>query len=1368
MSARHVIVGQAIHASERDALQFLVHSLPSHWAVFSNIDTPSGRVGGGTYEHDAIVVAPHGVFCIEIKGYAGRVTGNRDRWTLASGTVVASPLPLLLSKARALKGWLTGSDPSLNGVRVEGLVFLSAQDAVADLSGEFAAMVVTRGDVARVLLDTSWVQGVGLHGAVRAWVEKRLSDGMPPKPRPIPGYEMLQQLDAEHHAYELWLAKDQLTGAQRLLHVHLLQGAHQAEQQRRRRAAQREAMVYDKLKGASGVLGYFGHVGDDAGSALRFALAFEDTTPLLPLPTWLAAFKPGLQTRLEVACRIAAALAEVHARKVIHRRLHPGAVLVQPTAAPERVVLIEFETAKDASGMAPTVTTRAMTQPAHLCAAPEHIRRGVVDERTDLFSLGATLLFLLTDRPLFRSVDDVLRPFDLPAVVLDGLPYHADTQSIVHELLQPDPLARRVSARAVADRIAAKLRGDDNRDTALRQGLAVEDRYRLEEELGTGATAQTWRATDLRLQCPVVLKVLYAEHQEIAEREKQVLTQVQHPNLVVLTDSVTVLGRAALVLGFADGIGAELQAVAGDALSLGQFRTVATGLVGALAALHQVGWLHRDVKPQNIVLREVTSTCSPVLLDVGLAARVGLDTDLAVGTLRYKDPLVYSAGRWSVGNDLFAAGLVLYELATGTHAYGTDVPDAAVAPVLDAGLVPQDWPAPVRQRLVQWLGSVLSMDPGVRPASATAWLTGLEAALSAAPGPRELALADRLLPPAARPEHWLGDVQGLHKRALGAAARLGVRTVGQMLALDIKEAAQLPGVGIVAVGQLRQLLADVRERWPDWLPEPRNLTPLCLEMAADQQPLEAVQGLLDDLARERLLDAGIQTIGVLAQLPAEGLQDLAGLDPVQVDKIRRRLRRLAGVEGLPASAQELATAVQADVGPGWEALSMRFGLSGGEGLEAVEVAELLDVPLEELPNQMGLPLLLSASSAGQVLQCLVESALPPLGLAPEQAAAAALAARLPGLPIADALGWVRLFQVLREPRTAVDPPGQGWVGAEPWNEARLGTLRATVAAVTNWPPQPRSRVVQAVDGALDPVLRQFLAAHNLDAAAVLDALQDLGPACHQTAAGEFYTPPVQLDHAVLWLRGQQDELWNKPCSGDELLAHLHRRIEGLVETDLTRAAAAAGLVRDGDLWLDPDRLQTAAAEGAVVVDPGIRRERRHMGRLPPTVHHLADAIDSGGVRVVCTRPAEHRAVGAQLVKWLSEVVGTDRVRQLDVEAVLIAALQQDPKKWQLVPAFEAAVRQTWKWVEGDCRRALDAALADSKPGVITVLTDTALLGTLDLLPWMQAKYELGRGGRLGLLVLVVPGGVHEQRVRFNDTYALPYTPDMAAVLLEEH
>src|SRR5690606_17590139 len=98
---------------------------------------------------------------------------------------------------------------------------------------------------------------------------------------------------------------------------------------------------------------------------------------------------------------------------------------------------------------------------------------------------------------------------------------------------------------------------------------------------------------------------------------------------------------------------------------------------------------------------------------------------------------------------------------------------------------------------------------------------------------------------------------------------------------------------------------------------------------------------------------------------------------------------------------------------------------------------------------------------------------------------------------------------------------------------------------------------------------------------------------------------------------------------------------------------------------------------------------------------------------------------------------------------------------------EQAKEQDWGWAHEPVEAALERELGQLQRGTVTVLGEPALLGTLGLMHWLSGYYERARGGRHGLIVLAVPGGVHDNRVRLNERYNLPYTPDMAAVYLDD-
>ena len=129
---------------------------------------------------------------------------------------------------------------------------------------------------------------------------------------------------------------------------------------------------------------------------------------------------------------------------------------------------------------------------------------------------------------------------------------------------------------------------------------------------------------------------------------------------------------------------------------------------------------------------------------------------------------------------------------------------------------------------------------------------------------------------------------------------------------------------------------------------------------------------------------------------------------------------------------------------------------------------------------------------------------------------------------------------------------------------------------------------------------------------------------------------------------------------------------------------------------------------------------------------------------------------------------TNATLGLQLDRIVLQALK-DSEMWAYVPYQEQAQagRQDWSWAHAPIEAALEAELGSMDRNTVTVLADPALLGTLGLMHWLSGFYERARGGRFGLIVLALPGGVHDNRVRLNERYNLPYTPDMAAVYLDE-
>lgn len=1380
MPARHVPKGQPVHDAEARGLQALVRALPDNYWVFSNLELASDR-RGQTFEHDAIVLAPHAVFTVELKSWGGRVVGNRDRWTLAGGTVVQSPIPLILAKARVLKGRLQSRRRELGSVWVQGMVFLSAADATVQITRDFEDFVVNLDGLRKALTDPAWLgHPAPISPTQRRAIEDYLNDGRPPRVQDqLDDFRLVQRLAAEDRPFEAWLAeRTSLTRERRVLHAYTIDGDTEAERDRLRAHALREATLHGKLRGGPDVLRYDTYfvTRDDPQ---RIVLQFEDTTPLQPMDAWAKDRNPGLQARLTVAARLARAIAWVHEKGLVHRRLSPEAVLVSTEDAPVEIRLCAFELARDLTGVALTVTGSSLGDPTFRCAAPEVLKTGEATPRSDLFSLGATLVELFSGRPLFANVDEVLRPFVVPPLQINDRPCPRVLSELVTELVAVQPSERPRDAASVADRLDRALRELTHQPARaeLAPGTEIRQTYELIERLGRGATATTWKARQLQTDRLVVLKIADPEHAHYLQEEGRVLSAVHHPNLVWFNNVEPFEGGNLLVLEYVEGFTATLWAAAGDPLDPVRFLSVATGLLGALGALHQAGWVHRDVKPDNVMLTEIDAV--PKLLDVGLAARWPVDGDLAKGSIRYKDPLVYVENRWTPTNDLFSMSLVLYELLTGTHPFGGGPPEPNQRPTIQGDEFPESYEPSAVARLAKVFARALSPIAGERPKHAAAAIRELEQAIDEpavddqAQHAPVIASRSDSEPPGPVPDTLelgtpLADV-GLSTRAQGALARLGLSVVADLVGFDAASARGLPNVGSKTVRELRALSDEIERRWPH---QPRAehgpAERFYPALAEDVRPLDELGRELTPSIRESLVARGVFSIGDLAAMPPSALERLPFIGPGKLARLRSALRRLAGRERVPETLAELDELLKEELGERtWEALGQVFGLGDGIARSLAEAAAAVGVSRQRMSQIADLSPLRAEASWGHYLATLVSNTLPAAGFATLEVAAAGLSARLSGPAEGPStLGYARLAGVLlRLDARATEASDIDWVIRPPWTDERISGLQGRLASMGNWPPLPRADAEGRLWDATPLEIQRALVRWGADAAQLLDGLLKLSEDVLLDRVGGLYTPPVELSAAFRVLRPGLVPVADTAT----LLAEAHAAYHGVeisehVE-DVELAIERAGYRRQGDQWVDPARIEQAGKLNAPQVDSTIPTQRLALGHQPAVVATLASQVIRGGFRVVALAPAAHHTLSRRLATWLGENLGAEKVHFVAVDRLVIDALKASDL-WKFVPYLEARPNADWRMFHAELAAALDLAVGDARPGRITVLGQPSLLGPLGLMNWLSGFYERARGGKHGLVVLAVPGGIHEDRVCLNEKYNLPYTPDMAAVYLE--
>jgi serine/threonine-protein kinase len=284
-------------------------------------------------------------------------------------------------------------------------------------------------------------------------------------------------------------------------------------------------------------------------------------------------------------------------------------------------------------------------------------------------------------------------------------------------------------------------------------GDLLAGRYRIVAPLGKGGMGEVYRADDLTLGQPVALKFLPphldSDPERLARFRKEVATarRVSHPNACRVYDIGEHQGQTFLSMEYIDGEDlASLLSRVGR-LSEEKGVEIARQLCAAVAAVHDQGLLHRDLKPQNVML---DGRGKVRLTDFGLAAVAAEAADVRSGTPAYQAPEQLRGAAVSVQSDLFALGLVLYEVFTGRRAFLAQT-RGELAKVYQDGAAPSKPSShvsgldPAVERAVL---RCLERDPKDRPRSAYDVLAGLPggdllgAALAAGETPSPQLVAD--------------------------------------------------------------------------------------------------------------------------------------------------------------------------------------------------------------------------------------------------------------------------------------------------------------------------------------------------------------------------------------------------------------------------------------------------------------------------------------------------------------------------------------------------------------------------------------------------------------------------------------------------
>ena len=263
----------------------------------------------------------------------------------------------------------------------------------------------------------------------------------------------------------------------------------------------------------------------------------------------------------------------------------------------------------------------------------------------------------------------------------------------------------------------------------IEKQILIGGRYGLRDPLGSGGMAEVFLAHDEILERDVALKILkeqYADDEGFVERfrrEARSAASLNHPNIVRIYDwGGTENGEASYIaMEYAPGGTLEDRILEDGPLLPYKAVEVASQIAEALGFAHERGVIHRDIKPQNILLSALGDA---KVGDFGLA-RVASSTSLSqtslvVGTASYMSPEQAMGGPADPRSDLYSLGVVLYEMLTGELPYeGDSSVTIAVKHVMEPPRAPGEVNSEVPEGINALTQKLLAKDPGDRYTSAT-------------------------------------------------------------------------------------------------------------------------------------------------------------------------------------------------------------------------------------------------------------------------------------------------------------------------------------------------------------------------------------------------------------------------------------------------------------------------------------------------------------------------------------------------------------------------------------------------------------------------------------------------------------------------
>jgi serine/threonine protein kinase len=679
--AKVVPFGEPENELEREAIDLLRYRLPDDYVLFTNLEI---RQGLEIFEVDLILLTPHGLHVIDVKGTRGRIEIIDPKWHPENRQPFPSPVRKLRHHAKTLKSLICDANrvmSDLNRIYVQATVLVMHDVLIIDQSntreGDFVTYLDERGltylQNEDVIPDRALKNIRPFYPTIERAIRGKGSRKN--KPRIYRDWQIEDKLGGndrytEYRAREITMGVSGWTVRLRIYPIDpfLELGDRMAQQKLIAHALQ----AVRQLPPHANILGIQACFTSDENDCV---IQVTEDIPGQALQQHIKKQDINLEQKLAIFRGILHGLDHAHKHGVIHRNITPDTILI---AADGQVKLTGFDYARISANnstiahdIAEDLEEYAIYQAVECQSDPSK-----ASITSDLFSAGLVFYELLTGRPAFESIDQMhTQRAIFPVKASDRTPdLPSDIDHWLQKLCAYNSSDRFANAYAALDALVPLATLPTLDITNLPTEHILDDRYRVIRRLGRpGSFAVAYQVFDTLDETVQVIKLVTRDRRSVYERlqqEYRTLRRVpKHPYIVDTVWAGKLMdGTPFILFEYVEGQDVE-HLIESKSLSLEQAVEVAHQTALGLAHLHQHQVRHQDIKPSNLLLTNEGIR----IIDFNVAVIDSDETTISAGTRRYMPPdfkpSLNPSTSEKVDRDLYGLGIVFYECVTGHYPF---------------------------------------------------------------------------------------------------------------------------------------------------------------------------------------------------------------------------------------------------------------------------------------------------------------------------------------------------------------------------------------------------------------------------------------------------------------------------------------------------------------------------------------------------------------------------------------------------------------------------------------------------------------------------------------------------------------------------